>query len=240
MYCVELWLFRQPKSNVISFLKFSRSMQLIWYSTYLFSWCDVIYQKRAGVFDHDIKTREGIWSSRGEYDFLSAHIIQVPKGITTVNKCRMYFECFIPLAHAFNRFSYEIFLIWTSFCPTFIYYFDKTLNAVENSSYKKAIGTGFFKLLPRAFTISLKLGFIPCAWKVAVLCMLIKPDKLPSQTTSYRPISSHSAIMKLFKRVIDKRLRKHLEDNGFFSKYQSGFRKSKLTNDHLFRLSLRP
>ena len=43
--------------------------------------------------------------------------------------------------------------------------------------------------------------------------------------------------MKLFERVIEKRLRKHLEDNGFFSKYQAGFRKSKSTNDHLFRLS---
>ena len=67
--------------------------------------------------------------------------------------------------------------------------------------------------------------------------MLIKPDKPPSQTTSYRPISLLSAIMKLFERVIEKRLRKHLEDNGFFSKYQSGFRKSKSTNDQLFRLS---
>ena len=67
--------------------------------------------------------------------------------------------------------------------------------------------------------------------------MLIKPDKPPSQTTSYRPISLLSVIMKLFEWVIEKRLRKHLEDNGFFSKYQSGFRKSKSTNDHLFRLS---
>ena len=67
--------------------------------------------------------------------------------------------------------------------------------------------------------------------------MLIKPDKTPSQTTSYRPISLLSAIMKLFERVIEKRLRKHLEDKGFFSKYQSGFKKSKSTNDHLFRLS---
>ena len=72
---------------------------------------------------------------------------------------------------------------------------------------------------------------------IAVLCMLIKPDKPPSQTTSYRPISLLGAIMKLFERVIGKRLRKHLEDNGFFSKYQSGFRKSKSTNDHLLRLS---
>ena len=43
--------------------------------------------------------------------------------------------------------------------------------------------------------------------------------------------------MKLFERVIEKRLRKRLEDNGFFSKYQSGFRKSKSTNGHLFRSS---
>ena len=64
--------------------------------------------------------------------------------------------------------------------------------------------------------------------------MFIKPEKPLSQTTSYRPISLLSAIMKL---VIEKRLRKHLEDNGFFGKYQSDFRKSKSTNDHLFRLS---
>ena len=43
--------------------------------------------------------------------------------------------------------------------------------------------------------------------------------------------------MKPFERVIEKRFRKHLEDNGFFSKYQSGFRKSKSTNDHLVGLS---
>ena len=67
--------------------------------------------------------------------------------------------------------------------------------------------------------------------------MLIKPEKLPSQTTSYRPISLLSAIMKLFEWVIEKRLQKHLENNGFFSEYQSGFRKFKSTNDHHFRLS---
>ena len=80
------------------------------------------------------------------------------------------------------------------------------IDNVYNIILKKAIGTGFYKLLARAFTISLKLGFIPYIWKVAVLCMLIKPDKPPSQTTSYRPISLLSAIMKLFERVIEKRL----------------------------------
>ena len=67
--------------------------------------------------------------------------------------------------------------------------------------------------------------------------MLIKTFKPPSETTSYRPISLLSAIMKRLERVIEKRLRKHLEENGFFCKYQSGFRKSESRNDHLFRLS---
>ena len=66
--------------------------------------------------------------------------------------------------------------------------------------------------------------------------MFNKPDKPPSQTTDYRPISLLSA-MKLFERVNEKRLQKHLENNSFFSNYQSDFRKSKSTNDHLFRLS---
>ena len=67
--------------------------------------------------------------------------------------------------------------------------------------------------------------------------MLLKPDKLPSLTTSYRPISLIRSIMKLFERVIEQWLRSHLEHIGFLNKHQSGFRKSKSTDDHLFRLS---
>ena len=69
--------------------------------------------------------------------------------------------------------------------------------------------------------------------------MLIKPDKPPSQTTCYRSISLLSAIMKLFERVIEKRLRKHLEDNGFFSNTcQALGNPSQQTT--IFSVSLRP
>ena len=67
--------------------------------------------------------------------------------------------------------------------------------------------------------------------------MLLKPDKPVNLTTSYRPISLISSIMKLFERVIEQRLRSHLEDIGFINKHQSGFRRAKSTDDHLFRLS---
>ena len=62
--------------------------------------------------------------------------------------------------------------------------------------------------------------------------MLLKPDKLPSLTTSYRPISLISSIMKLFERVIEQRLRSHLEHIRFVNKHQSGFRRAESTNDH--------
>ena len=67
--------------------------------------------------------------------------------------------------------------------------------------------------------------------------MLLKPDKPPFLTTSYRPISLISSIMKLFERIIEQRLRSHQEHIGFINKYQSGFRRAKSTDYHLFRLS---
>ena len=89
----------------------------------------------------------------------------------------------------------------------------------------------------RLFTSSIQLGYIPAAWKIATLRMLLKPDKLPSLTTSYGPISLISSIMKLFQRVIEQRLRSHLKHVGFINKHQSGIRKAKSTVDHLSRLS---
>ena len=97
--------------------------------------------------------------------------------------------------------------------------------------------TSSFHHLARLFTSSIQIGYIPTAWKLATLHMLLKPDKLPSLTTGYRPISLMSSIMKLFERVIERRPRSYLEDIGFINKYQSGFRQAKSTDDHLFSLS---
>ena len=67
--------------------------------------------------------------------------------------------------------------------------------------------------------------FISFLWGVFVL--------IPS----YRPINLITSIMKLFERVIEQRLRSHLEHMGFINNHQSGFRKAKSTDDDLFRLS---
>ena len=108
---------------------------------------------------------------------------------------------------------------------------------IHNEVLRLGTTTSLFHHLVGLFTSSIQLGYIPTAWKLATLRMLLKPDKLPSLTTSCRPISLISSVMKLFKRVIEQSLRSHLEHIRFIIKHQSGFRKATSTEDHLFRLS---
>ena len=110
-------------------------------------------------------------------------------------------------------------------------------DTIHNEVLRLGTTTSLFHQLAGLFTSSIQLGYIPTAWKIATLRMLLKPDKLPSLTTSYRPISLISSIMKLFETVIEQRLRSHLEHIGFINKHQSGFRKAKSIDDYLFRLS---
>ena len=110
-------------------------------------------------------------------------------------------------------------------------------DTMHNEVLRLGTITSLFHYLARPFTSSIQLGYIPTAWKIANLRMLLKPDNLPSPTTSYRPISLIRSVMKLFKRVIEQRLRSHLEQKGFINKHQSGFRRAKSTDDHLFWLS---
>ena len=94
-------------------------------------------------------------------------------------------------------------------------------DTIHNEVLRLGTTTSLFHHLAKLFTSSIHLGYIPTAWKLATLRMLLKPDKLPSLTTSYRPISLISSIMKLFERVIEQWLRSHLELIGFINKHQS-------------------
>ena len=106
-------------------------------------------------------------------------------------------------------------------------------DTIYNEVLRLGTTTSLFHHLAKLFTSSIQLGYIPTAWKIAILRMLLKPDKLSSFTISYRPISLISSIMELFERVIEQRMRSHLENIGFLDKHQSGFRRAKSTYDHL-------
>ena len=110
------------------------------------------------------------------------------------------------------------------------------LDNIHNEVLRLDNTTSLFHHLARLFNSPIQIGCIPTAWKLGTLRMQLKPDKLPSLTTSHRPISLMSSIMKLLEWVIGQRLRPYLKDIGFINKYQSGFRQNKTIDDHLFRL----
>ena len=111
-------------------------------------------------------------------------------------------------------------------------------NNIHNEVFRLGTTTSLLQHLSRLFTSSIQIGYIPIAWKLATLYMLLKSDTLPSFITSHRPISLMSSIMKLFELVIEQRLRSYLEEIGFIYKYQSGFKQNKSSDDyHLFKLS---
>ena len=83
---------------------------------------------------------------------------------------------------------------------------------IHNEVLRLGTTTSLFHHLATLFTSSIQIGYILTAWKLATLRMLLKPDKLPSLTTSYRPISLMSSIMELFERVIEQRLRVYPKD----------------------------
>ena len=110
-------------------------------------------------------------------------------------------------------------------------------DTIHNELLRLGTTISLFHHLACLFTSSIQLGYIPTAWKMATLHMLLKPDIFPSLITSYRLISLSSPRLTLFKRVIEQRLRSYLEQVGFINQHQSGFRRAKSTDDHLFKQS---
>ena len=62
-------------------------------------------------------------------------------------------------------------------------------DTIHNEVLRLGTTTSLSHHLATFFTSSIQLGYISTAWKIATLRMLLKPDKLPSLTTSYRLIS---------------------------------------------------
>ena len=80
------------------------------------------------------------------------------------------------------------------------------------------------------------MGYFPKAWKHAKTIMVPKPGKDLSSAKNYRPISLLSCLGKLFERLLAGRISKYIEQKGLFNKNQSGYRKGKMSSDHLLRL----
>ena len=81
-----------------------------------------------------------------------------------------------------------------------------------------------------------KTGAFPEGWRLATIIPIPKPGKDHAEPTNNRPIALTSCLCKTQEKMINKRLIWYLESNNFISKFQSGFRAERSTNDNLVRL----
>lgn len=78
-------------------------------------------------------------------------------------------------------------------------------------------------------------GTIPQQWKHAVITMIPKPGKKLA-IENLRPISLTSCLGKVFERLINTRLQRHLEENNLMPNTMFGFRPNLSTQDILLLL----
>ena len=70
----------------------------------------------------------------------------------------------------------------------------------------------------------------------AIVVLILKPGKIPMNPNSYQPIALSITMCKLMEKIINYRLRWFLESKQLIFKFESGFRLSHSTYDHLINL----
>ena len=129
-----------------------------------------------------------------------------------------------------------------------LFNFDELLDAIKQS-HDSATGPDeihyqMLKHLPESSLQALlgifnhiwTTGDFPENWRLATVIPIPKPGKDHAEPTNYRPIALTSCLCKTLERMINKRLIWYLESNNLLSRYQSGFRTGRSTNDNLVKL----
>lgn len=84
---------------------------------------------------------------------------------------------------------------------------------------------------------TIRLRYVPRAWKVAEILMILKPGKPPNEVKSYRPISLLPILSKVFEKLLLKRMKPIIEERKLIPNYQFGFREKHSTVDQIHRIS---
>jgi len=92
------------------------------------------------------------------------------------------------------------------------------------------------RLLLTLYNTIWSTGVYPQVWRQAIVIPLLKQNKDPLLSSSYRPISLTCCLSKVLEKMINRRLVWYLETNSLLRSYQSGFRKYHSTLDQLVKL----
>lgn len=115
---------------------------------------------------------------------------------------------------------------------------DNTSPGDDNINYEiiKHLPRKAVKILLKFYNRLWQDGVLPSDFKHAIIIPIHKPDKDPTNPSSYRPISLTSTIGKLMERLVTNRLNWFLEKNKLLNNNQSGFRNGRSTQDNIVRL----
>jgi len=83
------------------------------------------------------------------------------------------------------------------------------------------------------FNTSFVSGVVPALWKQGVICPILKPEKDPTQVSSYRPITLLSCIGKLMERIIQRSIEHYIETKHLLPPTQTGYRRGRSAMDVL-------
>ena len=104
-------------------------------------------------------------------------------------------------------------------------------------SFLKNLGERAMQELLEIFNLSLSTSDLPQIWRNAIIIPLLKQGKPASNLASFRPISLTSCVVKLMERMLSERLYHLAESNGWFNKFQAGFRKGRGCEDQILKIT---
>ncbi|CAH2231394.1 jg27705 [Pararge aegeria aegeria] len=124
------------------------------------------------------------------------------------------------------------------------------IRTIRNLENKKAPGfdliTGeILKHLPMKtivfltmlFNAIMRVQYYPIIWKISHICMIPKPGKVPTEPSSYRPISLLPIISKVFEKILLNRMKPILIESHIMPDHQFGFREQHSTVEQGHRVA---
>ena len=102
-----------------------------------------------------------------------------------------------------------------------------------NKTILKHLPEAALSILQQIFNSALSAGYFPDTWKIATIRLITKAGKNSRRVENYRPISLLEVPGKIFERILNKRLRQHLEFNNLHNPHQHGFRQERGTTTAL-------
>ena len=103
-------------------------------------------------------------------------------------------------------------------------------------SHIKNLPLNALDYLADIYEASMDANYFPDLWKKGTTILIPKPNKDHKDPKNYRPITLLPALGKTFERIINNRLKTHLEKNGKLNQDQSGYRAGRSTTDAITNL----